>query len=132
MEKVTKWKKALPGAAAVALAAGGCATISNDPMIPVTFVAPHCEQDLQCTATNKRGQWPFSPPQTVMIRRSDDTLRIQCNAPGGTKTLTHAVTSEMEHGKMGASILLDLGITDSITDKHRKYADQVVIPGCVK
>lgn len=131
MEKAAKWKKAA-GGTVVALAAARCATISNDPMIPVTFVAPHCEPDLQCTATNKRGSWPFSPPQTVMIRRSDDTLRIQCKAPGGTKTLTHAVTSEMEHGKMGASILLDFGITDSITDKHRKYAAQVEIPGCVK
>ena len=126
-------EEALLGAAVVALAAAGCATISNDPMIPVTFVAPHCEPDLQCSATNKRGSWSFSPPQTVTIRRSDDTLRIQCKAPGGTKTLTHAVTSEMEHVKMGASILLlDFGITDSITDKHRKYAAQVEIPGCVK
>ena len=120
-------------ATATALAAAGCATISNEAMIPVAFVAPHCEVELDCTATNKRGSWSFIPPQTVMIRRSDDTLHIQCRASGTKRVLTHAVASDMEHGKMAASIfLLDLGITDAITDKHRKYPGQVVIPGCVK
>ena len=130
--KQRHWAGAV-AATATALATTGCATVSNEAMIPVAFVAPHCEVELQCTATNKRGSWSFIPPQTVMIRRSDDTLHIECRASGTKKALTHAVASDMEHGKMAASIfLLDFGITDSITDKHRKYSEQVIIPGCVE
>ena len=115
-------------AALAATILGGCATLSNEPMIPVSFTTPQCQKEIQCTATNKRGSWSFNPPQTVMIRRSDDTLQVQCSLPGG-KQLTSAVASDMEHAKMGASILLDFGITDAITDKHRMYPSQVVIPG---
>ena len=120
-------------AAAGIFLAGGCATLSNEAHIPVAFTAPQCQTEMQCTATNKRGSWDFIPPETVMIRRSDDTLQVQCTAPGAKRTLKHAVSSEMEHAKMAASIfMLDLGITDAITDKHRVYAPKVEIPGCVK
>jgi hypothetical protein len=35
----------------------------------------------------------------------------------------------MEGGKMAASVVfLDLGITDAITDKHRTYQRDIVIP----
>ena len=116
-------------AVGTAAALGGCATLSNEAMIPVSFTTPQCQMEIQCTATNKRGSWSFTPPQTVMIRRSDDTLHVQCSLPGG-KQITSAVASDMEHGKMAASIfLLDLGITDAITDKHRTYPSQVIIPG---
>ena len=112
----------------------GCATLSNEAMIPLSFTAPGCAVEMACTATNKRGSWSFSPPETVMVRRSDDTLRVECRARDGAGTVvTHAVSSEMEHAKMGASVLLlDFGITDAITDKHRFYPSNVVIHGCVR
>ena len=51
--------------AAGVVAAGalsGCATIVNDPMVPVEFIPQGCER-LQCTAKNKRGQWQVDAPE---------------------------------------------------------------------
>ena len=105
---------------------GGCATIVNDPEIPVEFIPQGCAS-LECTARNKRGSWTFTAPGTQMIRRSDDTLHISCTSPRG-KTVTAAIRSEMEGAKLGASVLFfDLGITDAITDKHRIYQSQVLL-----
>ena len=108
----------------------GCATLTNDAHQPVEFKVIGCEtQEVSCTATNKRGRWDFYPPDTVMIRRSDDPLRINCNSNEGH--FSHDVQSGAHTGKFAASIfLLDLGITDAITDKHREYPSSVIIGGC--
>lgn len=112
--------------AGAALMGGGCATIVNDPMIPVEFIPQGCAA-LECTAKNKRGSWDFSAPGTVMIRRSDDALNLSCRRADG-ETFTTSVRSEMEGAKlMGSVVFFDLGITDSITDKHRIYASQVLL-----
>ena len=40
-----------------------------------------------------------------------------------------SIPSEMEGAKLGASVVFfDLGITDAITDKHRTYTPNFVIP----
>jgi hypothetical protein len=63
-----------------------------------------------------------------MIRRSDDSLQYDCLTADGRQAVG-AIRSEIEAEKIGASVLfLDLGITDAITDKHRRYADNVVVP----
>ena len=109
-----------------ALMGAGCATIVNDPMIPMEFIPQGCEV-LECTAKNKRGSWDFSAPGTAMIRRSDDALHVTCKRSDG-KTFTTTVRSEMEGAKLAGSVMFfDLGITDSITDKHRIYASQVLL-----
>ena len=120
-----KWMS--PAVAAVlGMIVSGCATIVNDPMIPVEFIPQGCAQ-LQCTASNKRGQWSVTAPGTTMIRRSDDTLQVQCTNPAGQPFSTQ-VKSEIEGAKLAGSVVFfDLGITDSITDKHRDYARQVLI-----
>ena len=112
---------------AAALAVGsGCATIVNDPEVPVEFIPQGCES-LQCTARNKRGQWQVEAPGTAMIRRSDDTLHVECTDATGGQFGTQ-VESEIEAEKLAGSIVFfDLGITDSITDKHRDYPRQVLI-----
>lgn len=110
------------------VAASGCATITNDPMIPlaVTFSDGSAGQ---CDFKNKRGQWSSDIPATnVMIRRSDDALMYECLTRDGREA-TGSIRSEMEGGKMAASVIFwDFGITDSITDKHRTYQGNVVIP----
>lgn len=106
----------------------GCATIVNDANIPVAFnFSDGCSGE--CTFTNKRGVWSSDiPTKGVMIRRSDDALLYNCT----TEDDRHAnglVESEIEGGKLAASIIFwDLGITDAITDKHRTYQRQVIIP----
>lgn len=63
-----------------------------------------------------------------MIRRSDDALFYDCVTVDGRMT-AGSLRSEMEGGKMAASVVFwDLGITDSITDKHRTYQGNFVIP----
>ena len=63
-----------------------------------------------------------------MIRRSDDSLMYDCTTEDG-RMATGYIQSEMEGGKMAASVIfLDLGITDAITDKHRTYQSDIVIP----
>jgi hypothetical protein len=63
-----------------------------------------------------------------MIRRSDDALIYDCTTNDGRRS-NGSIRSEMEGGKLAASVVFwDLGITDSLTDKHRTYQGNVVIP----
>ena len=107
---------------------GGCATIVNDSHIPVDFVFSD-GSDGECTFKNKRGEWSCEMPcEGVMIRRSDDDLVYECKIADGTE-VSGTVESKVEGGKMAASVIFwDLGITDAITDKHRRYDDNVIIP----
>jgi hypothetical protein len=110
------------------LALSGCATIVNDPNIPLT-VSFSDDSAGQCNFKNKRGAWSSRiPTTTVMIRRSDDALVYDCTTDDGKRS-TGSIKSEIEGGKLAASVVFwDLGITDSITDKHRTYQGNIVIP----
>lgn len=111
-----------------ALTLSGCATIVNDPNIPLSFTFSDGSAG-QCNFRNKRGAWSSQIPTTgVMIRRSDDALIYDCKTADG-RTANGSIRSEVEGEKMAASIIFwDLGITDAITDKHRTYQGNVVIP----
>lgn len=106
----------------------GCATIVNDPNIPIA-VSFSDGSTGKCTFENKRGRWESEiPTSDVMIRRSDDALVYECETTDG-RTATGSIRSEIEGEKIGASVLfLDFGITDAITDKHRTYQGNLVIP----
>ena len=106
----------------------GCATIVNDANIPVAFAFSDGSKG-KCTFRNKRGIWQSSiPTQGVMIRRSDDALIYECQTESGEQ-IVGSVQSQVEGGKMAASVLFwDFGITDAITDKHRNYQPNVIIP----
>jgi hypothetical protein len=115
-------------AIAVIFSLSGCATIVNDSHIPLT-VSFSDGSSGQCEFTNKRGAWTSQiPTSTVMIRRSDDSLDYDCTTENGEKA-TGVIRSEMEGGKLAASVVFfDFGITDAITDKHRTYQGNIVIP----
>lgn len=106
----------------------GCATIVNDANIPLTFSFSDGSAG-NCTFKNKRGVWESHIPTSgVYIRRSDDALIYECKTKDGREA-TGSVRSEMEGAKLAASVIFwDLGITDAITDKHRTYQGNVVIP----
>lgn len=106
----------------------GCATIVNDPNIPIQ-VSFSDGSTGTCNFKNKRGAWSTDiPTNGVMIRRSDDALAYDCTTADG-RTANGTIRSEVEGEKMAASfVFLDLGITDAITDKHRTYQGNVVIP----
>jgi hypothetical protein len=119
-------KKAMAMTAILGLA--GCATIVNDANIPLTVSFSDGSAG-KCSFRNKRGTWFSQIPTTnAMIRRSDDALAYDCETADG-RDVAGSIRSEMEGGKLAASVVFfDLGITDAITDKHRTYQGNVVIP----
>ena len=104
-----------------------CATIVNDANVPVTLSFSDGSSGT-CNLSNKRAQYKVDVPGTNLIRRSDDALKFDCKTAGG-KTAFGSIPSEMEGAKLAGSVVFfDLGITDSITDKHRTYTPNFVIP----
>ena len=104
-----------------------CATIVNDSHVPVSLSFADGSSG-NCKLSNKRGNWSAEVPVVVMIRRSDDPLRYDCETDSGKKAFG-SIPSDMEGGKLAASVFFfDLGITDSITDKHRTYPATYVVP----
>jgi len=104
-----------------------CATIVNDANVPVTLSFSDGSSGT-CNLSNKRAQYKVDVPGTNLIRRSDDALKFDCKTTEG-KTAFGSIPSEMEGAKLAGSIVFfDLGITDSITDKHRTYTPNFTIP----
>lgn len=105
---------------ALSFLVSSCATIVNDPNIPISFSFSDGSSG-KCIFKNKRGLWETDiPASQIMIRRSDDALTYECETEDGREA-NGFIKSEVEGGKMTASVLLfDLGITDAITDKHRR------------
>ena len=104
-----------------------CATIVNDAEVPVTLSFSDGSSG-SCKLSNKRAQYEVEIPGTQMVRRSDDALRYDCKTVDG-KTSFGSIPSEIEDAKLAGSVVFfDLGITDSITDKHRTYTQNFTIP----
>lgn len=114
--------------ASAVFAVAGCATIVNDPMIPLAVNFSDGSPG-KCDFKNKRGTWSTEIPTTnVMIRRSDDALLYDCTTKDGREA-SGSIRSEVEGEKVAASVIFwDLGITDAITDKHRTYQGNIIIP----
>lgn len=105
----------------------GCATITNDPYVPVALSFSDGSSGM-CNLTNKRMAIQAGIPGSPMIRRSDDALRYDCTADDGRKAFG-SINSSIDAAKAGASVIFfDLGITDAITDKGRDYPTGFVIP----
>ena len=104
-----------------------CATIVNDAEVPVTLSFSDGSSG-SCKLQNKRMQYQVDIPGTHQIRRSDDALKFDCKTESG-KTAFGSIPSEIEDAKLAGSVVFfDLGITDSITDNHRTYTPNFVIP----
>jgi hypothetical protein len=112
--------------ALMTLAVSGCASITNDPMIPVTLSFSNGAYG-RCDLRNKRGFWSTPIPDTVSVRRSDDDLQYRCEAADG-RIVSGSIPSTMGAKIIASAIFIDFGITDSITDKHREYPASYVIP----
>lgn len=112
--------------AIAAASAAGCATLTEDAMTPIAFSFSDGSQG-DCQFQNKRGSWSSRVPTTIEIRKSDDALKYQCETDEGYKA-NGAIESEMGGKIIASAVFLDFGITDAITDKHRKYPASFVIP----
>ena len=104
----------------------GCATLTEDAMTPIAFSFSDGSNG-DCQLTNKRGHWSTDIPNTIYVRKSDDGLRYQCKTADG-RDATGLIPSEMGGKIIASAVFIDFGITDAITDKHRKYPVNFVIP----
>ena len=104
----------------------GCATITNDAMVPVSLSFSDGSSG-QCQLSNKRGAWTANLPGVVSVRRSDDALQFRCKTDDNRDAFG-SIPSEMGGKIVASAVFLDFGIVDSITDKHRNYPVSFVIP----
>ena len=117
----------LIAACLISLFLTSCATIVNDANVPVALSFSDGSSG-ECQLSNKRVSLNVKIPSQPMVRRSDDALKFNCNTAAG-KTGFGSIPKEIESGKLAGSVVFfDLGITDSITDKHRTYPSSFVIP----
>lgn len=112
--------------AALAASSVGCATLTEDAMTPIAVTFSDGSNG-QCKLQNKRGAWSTQIPTTVSVRKSDDGLKYDCVTEDGRKAFGE-IPSEMGAKIIASAVFLDFGITDAITDKHRKYPVSFVIP----
>ncbi len=117
----------LIAACLISLLLTSCATIVNDANVPVALSFSDGSSG-ECQLSNKRVSLNVKIPSQPMVRRSDDALKFNCKTADG-KLGFGSIPSEIESGKLAGSVVFfDLGITDSITDKHRTYPASFVIP----
>ena len=65
----------------------GCASITKGTMDNIQVSITNCTELVQCTATNKKGEWQFTAPGAVKFIKSDDPLTIVCNDGDGVVTV---------------------------------------------
>jgi len=112
--------------AVLALAVTGCATLTEDAMTPIALSFSDGAEGL-CNLSNKRGAWSTPIPGTISVRKSDDALKYDCASEDGRKAFG-SIPSEMGGKIVASAVFIDFGITDAITDKHRRYPPGFVIP----
>ena len=113
-------------AAMCGLALSSCASITNDAFVPMAISFSDGSSGT-CQITNKRMSIEASIPSAPMIRRSDDNLQLNCKTDDG-RTAIASVPSSMGGKIVASAVFLDFGITDAITDKHREYPANYVVP----
>lgn len=117
----------LAAAAAAAFSLSGCATIVNDPTVPLTLSFSDGSNGT-CQLSNSRASYTMSVPGTQNVRRARSGLNYNCETDRG-KTATGTIPSSVEGEKIAASVIfIDFGITDAITEKGRTYPASFVIP----
>ena len=127
VKKTVNWASVLTAV----IFCSGCATITNDPYVPIALSFSDGSSG-SCNLRNKRQTIKTELPGTPMIRRSDDSLSYDCETDDGLKAFG-SIPSSIGAAKLGASVIFfDMGITDAITDKHREYPTNFVIPIAAK
>lgn len=88
----------------------GCVSTPSTQTLEVTVEAddPAWSGPLPCKATNPSGEWPFTAPGSVTVRRSFSPLRVSCTLPAGASaepsvTPSRASGAARERAREGAS-----------------------------
>ncbi len=103
-----------------------CATITNDANVPITLTFSDGSEG-SCQISNKRMALTIEIPSTTMVRRSDDGLKYDCETSDGRKSFG-SIPSTLGGKIVASAVFLDFGIVDAITDKHREYPANFVLP----
>ncbi len=103
-----------------------CASITNDATVPIALSFSDGSRGT-CTLQNKRMTYNVKIPTTQLVRRSDDNLNYNCKSRNGGESVG-GIPSSMGAKIVASAVFLDLGIVDSVTDKHRNYPSSFVIP----
>ena len=104
----------------------GCATLTEDAMTPIAMSFSDGSEG-KCNLQNKRGVWSADLPTTIYVRKSDDGLKYTCTT-NDKREAVGIIPSEMGGKIIASAVFLDFGITDAITDKHRRYPASFVVP----
>ena len=105
---------------------GGCGTLVNDAFVPM-YLSFSDGSEGTCQVTNKRMNTKADIPGSLLVRRSDDNLQLDCETEDGRESVA-SIQSTVGTELMASFLFFDYGITDSITDKHRHYPPSFVIP----
>jgi hypothetical protein len=82
---------------------------------------------MDCTATNKKGSWPFVAPGPVKFKKSDQELTITCNDGGEVITRMLSPTrGGMIWGNLLIGGVIGLGL-DAVTDSHWNMTDTLIL-----
>ena len=110
---------------------GGCASISKPKVAVVTVKAPQaCAGRIACTVTNKKERREVTPTGDVVIKKSDDPLRVACTDERGNLYHTDEVAGARS-GRAWGNLLLGGGvgaIVDANTDAHWEYPGTIDVP----
>lgn len=118
-------------AAATAGLGGGCASISKPKVAVVTVKAPQaCSGRIECTLTNKKERREVTPTGDVVIRKSDDPLRVACTDAGGNLYHTDEVAGARSRLAWWKVLLGGVigGIIDASTDARWEYPGTIDVP----
>tara|TARA_Y100000031_G_scaffold149534_1_gene187509 strand:+ start:120 stop:512 length:393 start_codon:yes stop_codon:yes gene_type:complete len=109
-----------------ALSLTNCATLTEDAMTPIAISFSDGSEGT-CNLSNKRGAWKAELPETIYVRKSDDGLKYDCDTEDG-RNAVGIIPSTMGAKIIASAVFIDFGITDAITDKHRKYPESFTVP----
>ena len=110
----------------------GCATMTRDLDQNIGLTAPGCSGPVTCTFANKKGSWTAQAPGMVSVRRSDDPLRVWCEAGSrfwqgevGGEPAGRTWLGTIVGGAIGAMV-------DASTDAHWDYPAAIAVPICTE
>ena len=128
---MSRVRTAAPGF--IALALGGCASITQPTASIVMLEARGCETPIWCDIANKKETLHVAVPGQVTIRKSDDPLKITCRTGEGRPLWTGTLHG-IDTGRIWGNALLPGGaigaIIDANTDAHWEYPEHLNIPAC--
>ncbi len=103
----------------------GCASITKGTEASLFVEVPGYSEPINCTATNKKGEWELTAPGFVRFKKSDDPLQIVCeDGDGIAKRPVHPTRGQMIWGNILVGGTIGDGV-DASTDAHWEFPDTV-------